>query len=306
MENLTELHLRQIERLKELGVEVPVPPIIVTIENTLTVVGKYGDAGEKINFVIDGISEKDSDKFEVLKIGDSDKKGEDGRLWPVYPSGAVERIKAKRRKYKTAKNVRLTESWGGLEKFITGDKVGRTEKNLSNEKKSHLSVIWTDRNGSVKYKDYPLNHYNEAFEKWYSTKESQIAILNPSGYEPSFSLDPLEYVHLGAKSNFYNHFLEWLVENLETLNIQMDVPEASEEAFWKRSEERDKKIAAEYDESDNFWRKKKDEEKMNDEMREPTEPYSIQAMIYRMLIEEGKIEPTIKVTFTKPIKKIKK
>ena len=128
MENLTELQLRQIERLKDLGVEVPSSPIIATIENTKTVVGKYGDEGEKINFVIDGVSEKDSGKFDVLRIGVSDEKGGDGRLWPVYPSDAVERIKAKRRKDKTAKNVRLTESWGGLEKFIADD-----EKRINNE-----------------------------------------------------------------------------------------------------------------------------------------------------------------------------
>jgi hypothetical protein len=323
---LTESQIRQIIRLEDLGVEIPEHPAIITIEHTTTVVGKYGDEGEKINFVLDGVSEKDSGKFDVLRIGISDKKGENGKLWPVYPSDAVERIKAKRRKAKKAKNIRLTESWGGLEKFLTDKGKEESPKaifklKLGNVNKYDFTTKTITLNKEYSCDetlDHELGHavmheltfgklfnppevpnFMEAAEYAWATYVSDVGVENASeGWAQSFCdyFNRPEYLKKESLI-LYNFWHDVIDLNPQITDMRTSLHRSLHRIL--RDKGKEEVIGMEK------YRYEGMEKHLNDETRKPTEPYSREEKLYKKLIEEGKIKPAVKVTFTKPIDRTK-
>jgi hypothetical protein len=96
-------------KLKESGVKIDEPPILVTVGATHTVVGEVD--GLKLNFALDEIAREDVPLFDTFRIGD--------RLWHVKKSIALSTLKGrqKARDKREGKQMKMYEEWGGLAKF---------------------------------------------------------------------------------------------------------------------------------------------------------------------------------------------
>ena len=96
-------------KLKESGVKIDEPPLLVTVGTTHTVVGTVD--GLKLNFALGEIAPEDVPLFDTFRIHD--------RVWHVKKSIALSTLKGrqKARDKREGKQMKMYEEWGGLAKF---------------------------------------------------------------------------------------------------------------------------------------------------------------------------------------------
>ena len=96
-------------KLKESGVKIDEPPLLVTVGATHTVVGEVD--GLKLNFALGEIAQGDTSLFDTFRIRD--------RLWHIKKSIALSTLKGrqKARDKREGKQMKMYEEWDGLAKF---------------------------------------------------------------------------------------------------------------------------------------------------------------------------------------------
>ena len=128
-------------KLKESGVKIDEPPLLVTVGATHTVVGEVD--GLKLNFVLGEIAREDTLLFDTFRFND--------RLWHVKKSIALSTLKGrqKARDKREGEQMKMYEEWGGLAKF---------EKKEEEKPKETLFYKYIKKEldeGAIAYTSYP-------------------------------------------------------------------------------------------------------------------------------------------------------
>ena len=156
-------------KLKESGVKIDEPPILVIVGSAHTVVGTVD--GLKLNFALGEIAREDVPLFDTFRIGD--------RVWHVKKSIALSTLKGrqKARDKREGKQMKMYEEWGGLAKFEKKEE----EKDLETEIREYGK--WIRKNfQTADYKEV-RDKLREWIIEYYKLDKGTDYIFKRSEYE---------------------------------------------------------------------------------------------------------------------------